>query len=40
MNGKNLTDSEFVDRYKSIEEKSGNIKDFGFIIFFYEFTVR
>ena len=34
MNGKNLTDSEFVDRYKSIEEKSGNIKDFGFIIFF------
>ena len=34
MNGKNLTDSEFVDRYKSIEEKSGSIKDFSFIIFF------
>lgn len=34
MNGKNLSDSEFVEKYKSIEEKSGSIKDFGFIIFF------
>ena len=34
MNGKNLSDSEFVEKYKSIVEKSGSIKDFSFIIFF------
>ena len=31
---KNLSDREFVEKYESIAEKSGAIKDFGFIIFF------